>query len=56
LKVAVQGLDFKAHPLYIQEEIETNQARTESAEEELNAKMNIHQEKMEATVHSLRAW
>jgi hypothetical protein len=36
--------------------METNQAQTECTQEEMNTLMDIHQEKMEAAIHSLRAW
>jgi hypothetical protein len=32
-----------------------HQARTVSTHEEMKAKMDIHQEKMEAAIHSLRS-
>jgi hypothetical protein len=45
-----------ANPKEMKEDIKTNQARTEPTQEELNAMMNRHQEKLEAAVHSMRAW
>jgi hypothetical protein len=35
--------------------MDTYQARTETTEEEMKAKMNIHHKKMEAAIHSIRA-
>jgi hypothetical protein len=31
-----------------------NQAKTEAAQEEINAKMDMHKERMEAAIHSMR--
>jgi hypothetical protein len=37
------------------EDIKANQAKTEFTQEEMNSKMDMHQENMEATVHSIRS-
>jgi hypothetical protein len=37
------------------EDIKVNQAKTEFTQEEMNAKMDMHQENMEATMHSIRS-
>jgi hypothetical protein len=35
--------------------MDIRQPRTESAQEEVKAKMDIHQEKMQATIHSIQS-
>jgi hypothetical protein len=48
--------DIEKMATRLEDKVETNQARTNSTLEGLDAKINMHQEKKEARIHSMRAW